>query len=187
MFILLVLLVALVIVLARGGSLNALLTLPVRHLWLFFVPLLLQLIIFTPIASFFGRSTDVTRFVYLASMLIAALALALNRELPGVFWIAAGLILNVVVIVANGGFMPVSPEARQFAGKVPLDGRYNNVIPMGPGTWLWFLGDILPLPAWLPLADVFSLGDVLITIGGVLFIWRTLIPPPRADAHAPRT
>ncbi len=177
MFILIVLLLSLGIALARGGRLDALVNLPVRQLWLFFVPLLLQLMVFTPVASLFGSSTDVARFVYLASMLTAALALALNRQLPGLLWIAAGLVLNVLVITANGGFMPVLPAAREFAGMAPLSGRDNNVILMGPDTSLWFLGDLLPLPAWMPLANVFSLGDVLITLGGVLFIQRALIPP----------
>ncbi len=176
MFIPLVLLFALAVALARGGSLNALLNLPVRQLWLFFVPLALQLLLFTPLASLFHFSTDATKLVYLVSMLAAALALVLNRHLPGVLWIAAGLVLNLLVITLNGGFMPVLPQARQFAGLPPINGRDNNVISMGTGTMLWFLGDILPLPAWLPHANVFSLGDVLITVGGILFIQQALVP-----------
>ncbi len=177
MFILLVLLLSLLIALARGGSLNELVNLRIRQLWLFFIPLLLQLLVFTPIASLFGSRSEVARFVYLASMLTAALALVLNRQLPGLLWIAAGLTLNVLVITANGGFMPVLPQAREFAGMAALTGRNNNVIPMRPGASLWFLGDVLPLPAWVPLANVFSFGDVLITFGGVLFIQQVLVPP----------
>ncbi len=184
MFILLVLFLSTAVALARGGSLNELVNLRVRQLWLFFIPLGLQLVVFTPLASLFGSSTAVIQFVYLVSMLIAALALVLNRQLPGLLWIAAGLVLNVLVITANGGFMPVSPAAREFAGMAALSGRDNNVIPMGPGTWFWFLGDILPLPAWMPFANVFSLGDVLITLGGVRFTQRALVPPRPAPDQA---
>jgi hypothetical protein len=30
---------------------------------------------------------------------------------------------------------------------------------------LGFLGDVLPMPSWMPLANVFSIGDVLIAVG----------------------
>ncbi len=177
MAILALLVLSLLIALARGGSLGALANLQIRYLWLFFVPLILQLLAFTPLASAFGLGTDSTRVIYLASMLCGALALALNWQLPGLVWIAAGLALNLLVITLNGGFMPVLPAAREFTGLPALDSRDNNVIPMTSETRLWFLGDILPLPAWLPFTNVFSLGDVLITFGGVLFIQQALLPP----------
>lgn len=182
MIIFAVLLLSLAVALARGGSIYALGTLRVRFLWLFFVPLLLQLVIFTPLARFLGSDPGIPRLVYLVSMALGALALLLNRHLPGVLPIGVGLVSNLLVIALNGGFMPVSAAAREFAGMSALDGRDNNVIPMTPGTVLWFLGDILPLPAWVPLANVFSVGDVLIALGGAYFIQRALVLPP-----APKT
>ena len=125
------------------------------------------------------------QFLYATSLALAALALALNRQLPGVIWIAAGLALNSVAIFSNGGFMPVSAGAREVAGLAPLTERDMNVIPLTDETRLPFLADILPLPSILPFANVFSIGDVLITLGGVIFI-QSLVPPgqrtePQAD------
>jgi len=174
LFILFVLACSLVIALARGGRLDRLVNLPVRWLWLFFIPLLLQLVIFTPLVKLIGNGETWVPLVHIASLLLAALALALNRHLPGVSWIAAGLTLNLIVIALNGGLMPVSAAARQFAGQAPLHGSANNVILMTPDTVLWFLGDILPLPAWLPLANVYSIGDVLVTLGGVILTQQAL-------------
>ncbi len=186
MLILALLFLSLLIALARGGNLGALANLQVRHLWLFFVPLILQLLVFTPLVSLFGLGTNSTKVIYLASMLCAALALALNWKLPGLPWVAAGLGLNLLVITVNGGFMPVLPAAREFAGGGALDTRDNNVVPMTFDTKLWFLGDILPLPAWLPFTNVFSLGDVLIAFGGVLFIQNTLLAPSALSGHSSR-
>jgi len=115
---------------------------------------------------------------------VAAIGLVLNRHLPGVVWIAAGLALNALAIVANGGFMPVDSGARAFAGMPPLTERDMNVVPMTAETRLPFLADILPLPSFLPFANVFSIGDVLITVGGVIFTQSIVPPRPKTEPQA---
>ena len=177
MFILVVLLLSLVVAFIRGGRLSALGNLRFHHLWIFFVPFTLQLMAFSPFADAPAFGGSLARTLYLVSMLVAAIALWLNRRLPGLVFIALGLSLNLLVITLNNGFMPVSMAAREFAGMPTISGRTMNVVPMNAATVLPWLGDILPLPAWIPLANVFSIGDVLITIGGVLFIQRALAPP----------
>ena len=184
MFIPLILAISLVVALARGGHISNLLALQPRHIWLLFIPLILQIIAFSPLGDSTRFGADFPRALHLASLALAAIALALNRHLPGLSLIALGLALNFIVIALNGGFMPVSATARQFAGMSPLTGRYNNVIPMNDKTILPWLGDILPLPAWMPFANVFSLGDVLITLGGLIFIQRGLVRN-QAPSNAP--
>ncbi len=174
MYILVVLVVSLLIALLRGGRLGALADLKLRYLWLFFVPLALQLIIFTPLASFVGTSDTRITLVYIVSMALGGLVLYLNRHIPGAAWIAAGLVLNLVVILANDGAMPVWPEARQFIGLAPLTGRDNNVIPLSSATLLPWFGDIIPVPGPALLRSIFSIGDILIIVGGVLFTQRAL-------------
>lgn len=147
-----------------------------RFLWLLFVPLALQLVAFSPIGSSPEFGPTLVGVFYIASMAIAALALVLNRHLAGLIWVATGLSLNLIVIALNGGLMPVSSAAQQFSGISPLSGPEMNVLPMTRETVLPWLGDILPLPAWMPNSNVFSIGDVLITIGGVIFIQRALLP-----------
>jgi Family of unknown function (DUF5317) len=63
--------------------------------------------------------------------------------------------------VANGGYMPVSPEA--LGSHVPGGGYSNSVLLRDPA--LAPLVDIFALPSWLPAANVFSIGDVLIGLG----------------------
>jgi hypothetical protein len=59
-------------------------------------------------------------------------------------------------------------------------------------TRLWFLGDVFAIPAGWPLANVFSVGDVLILLGAAVASfrvsgtrWSSPWTPPTAPA-APR-
>jgi hypothetical protein len=68
--------------------------------------------------------------------------------------------------------MPASPEAFEILNGspvVPASGFSNSVIA-GPHTAFYFLADIFVLPRPFPLANVLSLGDVMIGVGGAFFI-----------------
>lgn len=175
MFIPLVIFASVLIALARGGQLRNLAALPVRYVGLLFVPLVIQLVAFSPLGDLFVGGTPLAQYLYAASLGVAVLALALNRRLPGITWIALGLFLNFLVITVNGGFMPVSSAAREIAGMAALSVRDMNVVPMTNATVLPWLADILPLPAFIPFANVFSLGDLLIVIGGVIFTQKSIV------------
>ena len=69
---------------------------------------------------------------------------------------------NLAAIVANGGAMPADPAALAAAG-VDTAGYTNSVVTADPA--LRPLTDIFAMPAWLPFANVFSIGDVLIGVG----------------------
>ncbi|OGO52435.1 MAG: hypothetical protein A2Z32_05580 [Chloroflexi bacterium RBG_16_69_14] len=76
--------------------------------------------------------------------------------------IAIGAGCNVAAIVANGGWMPADPNALASVGGLPT-GPSNSIVVAEPA--LRPLTDLFALPAWLPFANVFSVGDVLIGIG----------------------
>lgn len=192
MFVPLILIISIAIAFLRGGRLKNLAQVQPRVLPLFFAPLVLQLVAFSPIGEMTLFDAPLARPLYPVSLGAAALALWFNRQLPGVFWIALGLFLNFLVIGLNGGFMPVSPWAREIAGLPPLTGRNMNVMPMSEANLLPWLTDVLPLPRFIPFANVFSIGDVLIALGGVIFIQRALtlrrieLPQWRARPKAPK-
>ncbi len=114
--------------------------------------------------------------VHVASYVVLGTFLWLNRHLPGMGLLAAGFACNAVAIVANGGLMPASEEALRAAGRWTLMHEagltHNNSTVIGPQTKLWFLGDVFALPQGLPLANVFSVGDVLLALGAL-----ALVPP----------
>ena len=49
----------------------------------------------------------------------------------------------------------------------------------GPHTHLAWLGDIFAIPSVVPLANAVSIGDVLIVLGTVAFVYRSLLGSAR--------
>lgn len=97
---------------------------------------------------------------------------------PGWAIATAGVALNLVVVAANGGVMPQSGDARRAVHGVDLeiardDTRLRNVVTMTPATHLNALGDVIAEPAWLPNANVISVGDLLLGLGLALWAYRT--------------
>jgi hypothetical protein len=92
-----------------------------------------------------------------------------DKALRGPWAVAAlGVALNVLVVAANGGFMPQSVDARLTSRGTPIqdaDIQLKNVRPMTEETRLNFLGDVIPEPAWLPKTNVISIGDLLLGFG----------------------
>jgi hypothetical protein len=95
-------------------------------------------------------------------------SLLANLRVAGIALIAAGAVSNLAAIVANGGAMPVRPETLAAAGMGPGDGFSNSVVTTAPA--LEPLTDVFAMPSWVPLANVFSVGDVLIGAGVVAAI-----------------
>lgn len=122
-------------------------------------------------------------FIYVASTLVVMAALLRNLRLPGLGIIAVGAALNLIVIVANGGFMPSSGAVwLELTGvaAVPV-AHYSNVILIGPETVLPFLGDVFVFPRPLPLATAFSIGDAFIGVGAIAFLVAGMRRPAGAS------
>jgi hypothetical protein len=72
--------------------------------------------------------------------------------------------LNMLAIGANNGVMPASPAAVLRAGLVESSGEFaNSAATTNPR--LGFLGGVFAIPRGVPLANVFSVGDVLLVAG----------------------
>jgi hypothetical protein len=107
--------------------------------------------------------------VYVASTL--AVLVAVCRNVPairGLALVALGAASNLTAIVANGGFMPAAPGALAALGKSAPAGYSNSTVLAAPV--LEPLTDLFALPRWMPFANVFSIGDVLIGLGVGLVI-----------------
>ena len=106
------------------------------------------------------------------TVLLVGLFLGGNWRVTGVPLMAAGLLLNSLVVVANLG-MPVSLSAAARAGIDRTD-LHLDTDPLheaaGPGTRLASLGDVIPVALpWRP--QVVSRGDVLVAAGvGLLLV-----------------
>ena len=110
--------------------------------------------------------------LYVVSTTLVLMSLVVNLRQPGFWLIALGAFLNFAAIVTNGGFMPASADAVaawQGVAALPTTDYTNSAIATG-ATTLSFLGDIFVLPRPLPLANIFSIGDLLIGVGGAWFV-----------------
>jgi hypothetical protein len=160
MFILYAIPIGIAIGLLAGGRLEGLTALRLRWVPLMLLGLIVQVAIFTEAV---GRAVgDAGPAIYVASTAAVLVAVLRNVGVPGVAVIAAGAGCNLAAIVANGGWMPADPTALASIGGLD-DGYTNSIVVADPA--LRPLTDIFALPAWLPLSNVFSVGDVLIGVG----------------------
>lgn len=190
MFLLIAVLVGLAVGFASGGSLAGFKTLRLRTLPLLFISLLIQVAIFTPIAGRYVFIHRIGPYIYIVMLLLALFFMLRNAHIPGMKIVALGAALNLLVIIANGGFMP-SPESRLTeAGSIdkvrpPADVErpvLSNSKAVSDGSaliWdadapLLALGDIFVIPEGWPLANVFSIGDTLIGLGACVVIVRAM-------------
>jgi uncharacterized protein DUF5317 len=127
--------------------------------------LLVQVLLFSgPLASAIGNAGPV---VYVASTAAVLAAVLRNVRIPGLALVAVGAAANLAAITANGGVMPAAPEAVARLGPAP-EGFSNSVVMADPA--LRPLTDLFVLPPWLPFANAFSIGDILIGVGVILVI-----------------
>lgn len=110
--------------------------------------------------------------VHLLSYGLLIVFILVNRRVSGLTVLVVGGMLNLVAIGANGGVMPASAGALETAG-IPVDsGDFANSAPIEDARF-WFLGDIFAVPEGVPLANVFSVGDVILLIGAGVFLHST--------------
>lgn len=149
-----------------GGRLDRLGDLHFRWGPLAIAGLLVQVVLFSPaIAPIVG---DAGPAIYVVSTAAVLAAVVRNWRIPGLAIVALGAASNLLAIAANGGVMPASPEAVAALGTDAAEGFSNSVVMTDPA--LRILTDIFALPAWVPAANVFSIGDVLIGVGVAVVI-----------------
>ncbi len=102
---------------------------------------------------------------------------AFNFRLPGMTLIALGALCNFLVIAANGG-MPVSLDALErvglgnpFESDAVVKGAHHALTD---ASRLRFLADVIPVSV---MANVISVGDILIWAGLLLLIQQLMVGP----------
>ena len=161
MFILYSLVVGLALGIASGGRPAGRATLRFRWSALMLAGLLVQVVLFSePITARIGAWGPP---IYVASTAVVLAAVLANVSIPGMALVAAGAVSNLAAIVANGGYMPAARSALVALGKAEPTAYSNSATVVNPA--LEPLTDIFAMPTWLPFANVFSVGDILIGAG----------------------
>jgi hypothetical protein len=160
MFLVAIVLLSALAVPLLGGRLEALAEVRARLAWTLLLALGLQ------VASLNlpGVPAGLRPWIQLASYPAVAVFVLANRHLPGMLLVGLGALLNLLAMSANGGVMPASADALDRAGLPQHRDTYvNSALVRDPR--LGFLGDVFAIPDQVPLANVFSVGDICIGLG----------------------
>lgn len=157
----------------RKGSLKALAFLQWKGGWIFPILLVFQIALFT-LQNKFEVLGAISGYLYMLVYVVGLYFMFLNRNKTGFTLILIGVFLNFLVMVVNGGRMPVSPEAASILEPGYLDILKNELYAkhtlLTEATRLGFLGDIIPLTDPYPRTQIISIGDVIMNVGIFLFI-----------------
>jgi hypothetical protein len=161
---------------ALGGRLRNLEGLNLSLTWLVILALAVQIVIFSPLTDRLGETVVVT--AHLATYGLLLVFVAANRRNVGIVVAGVGIALNAAVIAANGGYMPASRAALEFAGLPTAVEPHNNSAVADGAVRLLPLGDVMAVPDWVPLiANVFSVGDLLISVGVAVMLATAMRGP----------
>lgn len=177
----LAILVVLMVVFAllRGGSLESLANTRFRMPWLLFAGLGVQLAADLSAPAWLEGAAGVA--VIIVSNLAVATFLFLNRSYAGTGLAAIGLLLNVLVISANGA-MPVNPRAVRDADITESieDAGIKHEI-MDEDTVLPWLGDTIGIPY---IRELLSLGDVVLALGIARLVYARMTVEGSRGRHS---
>lgn len=179
---LLVAVVAAGLAVLRGGSLDNLAATKFRWVWLLMAGLGAQIGLELWSPPWLDETLGL--FVLLFSNALVAVFLIANARLPGIAFAALGMVLNVIVIGANGA-MPVSKKALETAG---YEGELRDLGSkhelLDDDTRVPWLGDVIPVPY---ARAVISLGDVVLALGIAQLVYRRTRPRKVGKHLAPRS
>lgn len=127
-------------------------------------------------------SDEVASVTLVTSLFVLLVFAWLNRRVTGFRLLILGLLLNLTVILANGGLMPISPETiLRMEPNAPL-----HLWPEGTRIWgskdvllatentnLAWLSDRFVMPRWTRHRVAFSIGDVVLAAGAFWFLWQS--------------
>ena len=136
------------------------------------IGLLVQAVLFTPSGAMLAGLGAPE--IYVLSTAAVFVAVLRNVRTPGMPIVAIGALLNLVAIGVNGGAMPTTLDALAAAGLYGPGAYTNSVVVADPA--LSFLTDVFAIPAGVPLANVFSVGDALISLGIVAILAVAMRP-----------
>jgi hypothetical protein len=165
--------------LIRGGSLKKFSLFNIRGWFLVLIGAALNL----GVLMFKGKDPIAgnENLILFASLLVVALIVLINIEKKGFWAIFIGIALNITTVIMNGYKSPISLKALKNSG---LNGLYE-IVEAGKSfnymsldlvdNWTRFFGKYISIPSGYPFPKVLSPGDIMITLGIVLFIYGEML------------
>jgi uncharacterized protein DUF5317 len=167
---------ALAIAVLIGGDVRRLSQIRIRHIELLLAAFASKVVVALLGTAHTQMAVTVARPLNVIGAVLLLAVVWFNRRIPGALLFSVGLTLNLIVIVAFGGRMPVllprdadpnSPVLALLRGGLdPLHVALDH--PQG----LWFIGDILTIPSIGGHSSLVSIGDLLMAAGVAWLIIR---------------
>jgi hypothetical protein len=153
---------------------------PLRLPWLVLVAFFVQAMIFSRSGLPIHLPDAWASLGLILSQALLLMFAWINRRHAALTLMGMGLLLNLIVICLNGGWMPISPDTvRTIYPNAPAEswqvgqrlGTGKDIVIHPEDMRLAFLGDRFVLPAWSGSLVAFSLGDVLLACGAGWLLW----------------
>lgn len=181
----------LIVGLIRGGLRQAwtgLARMRLRAWWIFPLLVVFQLLVYLGLQRtdwVSGASAVFFMAIYAALIVF----LWINRGQAGFKLLLAGVCMNFLVMLANGGRMPVSLEMAELAnpGAVSMleqETTLTKHMALTESTRLPLLGDVIPVTAPYPIPQVVSLGDLVMNAGMFWFLVSLLSSARKQEQSA---
>ena len=172
--------ISIIIGLLRNGKLSSLSQISLKRIELIVLAFLIQ-----GGLVFFGTRKvkivlDYSSYALAFSYVVLLIAVWYNEKLKGMKIIALGIAFNFMVIVANGGRMPILLGSLYKAGLNDIalilkEGSHVTHTLISEKTLFRFLADVIPLPSPLPDPSVISFGDFLMFCGVFSLIQNAML------------
>jgi MFS family permease len=181
------LVVGLALGVAAGGNILNLASVRMRLLQLLFLGLVVRYATQYAIENGIAVADTYRLLLFGSGFLLLLIGLWVNREQPGLALAFVGILLNAVVIVLNGGYMPVWEPSIVAAGLSPAEvgSTFHRIVSATatggiPSDFLATggpLGDIVPIP--IPfIRNVISIGDLFLGAGLGFFLFAVTVRSP---------
>lgn len=167
---------ALAIAVLIGGDVRRLSQIRIRHIELLLAAFAVKVVVALLGTAHTEMAVTVARPLNIIGAALLLAVVWFNRRIPGALLFGTGLTLNLIVIIAFFGRMPVllprdaDPNSAALAllkgGLDPLHIALEH--PQG----LWFIGDILTIPSIGGHSSLVSIGDLLMAAGVAWLIIR---------------
>jgi hypothetical protein len=175
-----IIIISIIIGLLRNGKLSSLSQISLKRIELIVLACLIQAVLIFLGPKKVKFVIDYGSYMIIFSYIVLLLAVWYNKNLKGINFIALGITFNFIVIVANGGHMPVLLSSLYKAGLndfalVLKEGTYVTHVLISEKTLFGFLADVIPLPPPFPDPSVVSVGDFLMFYGVFSLIQNAMV------------
>jgi hypothetical protein len=189
MFYVYIIIISIIIGLLRNGKLGSLSQISLKKTELIVLACLIQGGIIFLGSRNIKFVLDHSSYMIIFSYIVLLLAVWYNKNLKGINFVSLGIIFNFMVIVANGGHMPVLLSSLYKAGLndfalVLKEGTYVTHTLITEKTLFRFLADVIPLSPPFPDPSVVSVGDFLMFYGVFSLIQNAMLKRQNSEIRS---